>query len=80
MMRGTVEAASQVLGIPVRRGVPHPDLIQAEEQWLSPVYSTALGLLQYSMAPRWGGVNSRVVSRKRPLWMRKFATAIEELF
>ena len=80
MMRGTVDAASQILGIAVRRGVPHPDLIQADEEWLLPVYSTALGLLQYSTAPRWGGVNARVVARKRPMWMRKAATFLEELF
>ena len=80
MMRGTIEAASKILEIPVRRGVPHPDHIQADEQWLSPVYSTALGLLQYSTSPRWGGVNTRAVSRKRPLWMRKITTMLEELF
>ena len=80
MMRGTIEAASQILGVPVRRGVPHPDHIQADEQWLSPVYSTALGLLQYSTSPRWGGVNVRAVARKRPVWMRKITTMLEELF
>ncbi len=80
MMRGTVDAATQILGIPVRRGVPHPDLIEADESWLMPVYSTALGLLQYSTSPRWGGVNARVVARKRPMWMRKAATFLEELF
>jgi cell division protein FtsA len=80
MMRGTIEAASQILGVPVRRGVPHPDHIQADEQWLSPVYSTALGLLQYSTSPRWGGVNTRAVARKRPVWMRKITTMLEDLF
>ncbi len=80
MMRGTIEAASQILGVPVRRGVPHPDHIQADEVWLSPIYSTALGLLQYSTSPRWGGVNARVVSRKRPMWMRRITTMLEEIF
>jgi len=80
LMRGTIEAATQILGVPVRRGVPHPDQVQADETWLSPAYSTALGLLQYSTAPRWGGTDTRSVSRKRPLWMRKVAGFIEELF
>ncbi|HET8733153.1 MAG TPA: cell division protein FtsA [Anaeromyxobacteraceae bacterium] len=80
MMRGTVDAAQQILGVPVRRGVPHPDLVQAEEPWLSPQYSTALGLLQYSTSPRWGGVNSRVVARKKPVWLRKATQFLEELF
>jgi cell division protein FtsA len=80
LMRGTIDAAQQIMGVPVRRGVPHPDAVQSDEVWLSPAYSTALGLLQYSTAPRWGGVDSRTVARKRPLWMRKIAGMIEELF
>ncbi len=80
LMRGTIDAAQVVMGVPVRRGVPHPDAVQAAEAWLSPAYSTALGLLQYSTAPRWGGVDTRSVMRKRPLWMRKITGMIEELF
>ncbi|OGS38145.1 MAG: cell division protein FtsA [Elusimicrobia bacterium RIFOXYD12_FULL_66_9] len=80
LMRGTIDAAQQVLGVPVRRGVPHPDAVMADEAWLSPAYSTALGLLQYSTSPRWGGIDTRSVARKRPLWMRKIAGMIEELF
>ena len=80
MMRGTIEAATSILEMPVRRGVPHPDHIQADEVWLSPAYSTALGLLQYSTSPRWGGVNTRAVARKRPMWMRKVTTMLEDLF
>lgn len=79
LMRGTIEAAQQVLGVPVRRGVPHPDVVQAEEAWLSPAYSTALGLLQYSTAPHWGG-DTRSVARKRPAWMRRITGMIEDLF
>jgi len=80
LMRGTLQSASQILGVPVRLGVPHPDAIVADDVWLSPIYATALGLLQYSTAPRWGGVNVREVARKRPVWMRKITTMLEELF
>lgn len=80
LMRGAVEAAHQILGVPVRLGVAHPDHVQADERWLSPAYSTALGLLQYSTSPRWGGVNARAVERKRPVWMRKVTAMLEELF
>ncbi|OGS01022.1 MAG: cell division protein FtsA [Elusimicrobia bacterium RBG_16_66_12] len=80
LMRGTIEAAEQILGVTVRRGVPHPDLVQADEVWLSPAYSTALGLLHYSTSPRWGGIDTRSVARKRPLWMRRITGMIEELF
>jgi cell division protein FtsA len=80
LMRGTVEAASQILGVPVRRGLPHPDQVQADEQWLSPVYSTAMGLLLYSQSPLWRGGSERVVKRQKPAWMRKVTAALEELF
>ena len=80
LMRGTIEAAHQILGVPVRLGVPHPDMVRAEEKWLSPVYSTALGLLLYGMAPRWGAVDARAVKRQKPVWMRKMSAMLEELF
>ena len=80
LMRGTIEAAHQLLGVPVRLGVPHPDMVVADEKWLSPAYSTALGLLLYSRAPRWAGADSRSVKRQKPLWMRKLAGVLEELF
>ena len=80
LMPGTETAASQILGVSVRRGVPHPDLVQVDEAWLSPAYSTALGLLYYSTTPRWAGVDARTVARKRPLWMRKLVLAVEDIF
>ncbi|MEK7389080.1 MAG: cell division protein FtsA [Elusimicrobiota bacterium] len=81
LMRGTVEAAHQILGMPVRLGVPHPDMVTtSDEKWLSPVYSTALGLLLYGMAPRWASVDGRAVQRQKPVWMRKVSAMLEELF
>lgn len=80
LMSGTPAAAQQILGIPVRLGMAHPEQVHADEKWLSPVYSTALGLLLYSQSPRWGGVDARTVARKKPLWMRKVTAMLEELF
>lgn len=80
LMRGTAAAAQQILGIPVRAGVPHPDQVKADDQWLSPVYSTALGLLLYSQAPRWAGADARAVKSRKPLWMRRLAGVLQELF
>ncbi len=81
LMRGTVEAAHQILGLPVRLGVPHPDMVHTEEEkWLSPVYSTALGLLLYGTQPRWGLSDGRAVKRQKPLWMRKISAVLQELF
>jgi len=80
LMRGTVEAAHQILGLPVRLGVPHPDMVHSDEKWLSPVYSTALGLLLYGTQPRWGLSDGRAVKRQKPLWMRKISAVLQELF
>jgi cell division protein FtsA len=80
LMRGTVEAAQQILGVPVRSGTPHPDQVQADEVWQSPSFSTALGLLVYSQSPAWRGGSERTVRRQRPLWMRRLQSALEGLF
>lgn len=81
LMRGTTEAAQQILGVAVRHGVPHPDMVRTEdEKWLSPVYSTALGLLLYGAQPRWGMGDGRAVKRQKPLWLRKISAVLQELF
>ena len=80
LMRGTAAAAEQVLGMQVRLAMPHPDFFSCDDQWLNPTYSTALGLLHFSKNNRWGGVNSRTVSRKKPMWLRKITSVFEEIF
>ncbi len=51
-----------------------------EEKWLSPVYSTALGLLLYGATPRWGLNDGRAVKRQKSFWMRKISAVLQELF
>ena len=80
LMRGTTAAAEQILGMPVRVGIPHPEQVLAEEGWLTPNYATALGLLQFSRELRWGSGASRVIGRKRPVWLRRVTSLFEELF
>ncbi|MBI4061390.1 MAG: cell division protein FtsA [Elusimicrobia bacterium] len=81
LLRGTIMAAQQILGVPVRLGVPHPDMVHTEdEKWLSPVYSTALGLLLYGASPRWGASEGRLVKRQKPLWLRRVSAMLQELF
>lgn len=82
LMRGTLAAAEQILGMPVRLGMAHPDLFSADEPWLNPTYATALGLLHFSRQLRWGtgsGIN-RFTSRKRPVWLRRITAVFEDLF
>lgn len=80
MMRGTLAAAEQILQMPVRLGAPHPELVDADERWLAPGYATALGLLVFSRESRWGSGVPRHAARKRPVWMRRLSSMIEELF
>ncbi len=80
LLKGTVDAASQILEMPVRLGVGHPDQIIADEKWLTPTYATALGLLNYSGALRWGGPSSRYFGRKKPIWFRQLSKFFRELF
>lgn len=80
LMRGTAQAAEQILGMPVRMAVPHPELFACAEEWLNPTYSTALGLLHFSRTNRWGSVTSRAVGRKKPMFMRKLESLLAELF
>ncbi len=80
LMRGTLAAAEQILGMPVRLGMAHPDLFTADEPWLNPTYATALGLLHFSRQARWGGVASRLALRKKPMWMRRITQVFEDLF
>ncbi len=80
LMRGTTAAAEQILGMPARVGMPHPDLFLCEERWLEPTYATALGLLYFSRQARWASGTSRLVGRKKSLWLRRITSVFEELF
>ena len=80
LMRGTLQAAEQIMRMPVRLGIPHPDIVIAEEKWLTPTYSTATGLLAYSKQLRYGLTSARQADRKKPVWMRKLASVFEDLF
>ena len=80
LMRGTLQAAEQILRMPVRLGIPHPDQVIAEEKWLTPTYSTAMGLLAYSKQLRYGVTMSRQGDRKKHPLMRKLTAIFEDLF
>ncbi len=81
LMRGTLAAAEQILGMPVRVGMAHPDLFAADDRWLNPTYATALGLLHFSRTANWGsGSRSASGARKRPAWLRRVSSLFEELF
>ncbi|MFA6317668.1 MAG: cell division protein FtsA [Elusimicrobiota bacterium] len=80
LLRGSIEAARQILEIPVRTGTAHPDQIVCEEKWLDPAYATALGLLHYSTARHWSESGHRVLGRKKPVWLRRLSSMFKEMF
>ncbi|MBI5210750.1 MAG: cell division protein FtsA [Elusimicrobia bacterium] len=80
LLRGSIEAATQILEIPVRAGTAHPDQIACDDTWLDPAYATALGLLNYSTAPHWGDGPHHAMGRKKPVWVRRMASWWKELF
>ncbi|MBI5623205.1 MAG: cell division protein FtsA [Elusimicrobia bacterium] len=80
LLRGSIEAARQILEMPVRTGTAHPDQIACDEKWLDPAYATALGLLQYSTARHWSESGHRVLGRKKPVWLRRVSSMFKELF
>lgn len=80
LLRGTAQAAREILEMPVREGMPHPDLFAADEEWFKPTYATALGLLHYSTGRHWGVAPTRGAQRKRPLWLRRITSVFEDIF
>ncbi|MHB2026733.1 MAG: cell division protein FtsA [Elusimicrobiota bacterium] len=80
LMKGMSTSAAQVLSMPVRLGVPHPDLFTSDDAWISPTYATALGLLHASRQPLFGAGLGRRLARKKPAWIRRASAVIEELF
>jgi cell division protein FtsA len=54
LLRGMCDAVQKYIGMPASLGLPTVTLEEKSKQWLSPEYSTALGLLHVSNDPRWG--------------------------
>ena len=67
LLRGMCEAAQKYIGMPASLGSPTVTLAEKSKQWLSPEYSTALGLLHVSNNPRWGSYAPKRCSQVAPL-------------
>jgi cell division protein FtsA len=80
LMRGTAQAAAQVLGMKARNGVAHPERVMVDEKWLNPGYATALGLLTFSAHSGWATGNTHNAGHNTPVWLRKIISFLEELF
>jgi cell division protein FtsA len=81
LMRGMTEAATQILGIPARIAVPHPELVSGDAVWTSPAYSTVVGLLSFSKSFSFPAHSARrIFSSKKPAWLKSVTSVFQELF
>ena len=79
-MRGMSDAANQILGMPARVAVAHPEMFAVDSIWASPAYSTALGLLANSLPLSIASPNRRVMPSKKPAWLKSMTSVFQELF
>jgi cell division protein FtsA len=76
---GIPEAAEQILNMPARIGVAHPELVSAKDELMAPSFATALGLVTF---PQSIGYSSFSMNRRVPeaRWVRKVKSYFKELF
>ena len=80
-LKGMLEAAEQILGVPVRLGTPNPQVVSAPDDLLAPAYATALGLILYPHAQAsWLGGAGGAAGRKGAGIVRRAKSFIEDLF
>ncbi len=80
LMRGMSDAANQILGMPARVAVAHPEMFAVDSIWASPAYSTALGLLANSLPLSIASPNRRAMPSKKPAWLKNMTSVFQELF
>ena len=77
LLKGVVEAAADIIEMPVRLGLPQGEFLGEAEPFLNPAYATALGLVASS------GRNfsqREFVARKKSFLRRKLSTLFEDIF
>jgi cell division protein FtsA len=78
MLQGMTKACEQVLGMPARPGLVHPDSVSASEALMEPAYATALALVCYSPDGRHESAGR--ARGAEPRWMRRVKGIFKELF
>ena len=76
LLHGIPEAAEQILGMPVRLGLPRNDLHGPQEILTDPSYAAVLGLFRFGGMLEWG----LPMQRKKSVWKRKISSIFEDLF
>jgi hypothetical protein len=58
----------------------HPDQVVADDKWMTPAFSTAMGLLAYHKQTRYTSGFTREVGRKKNALVRRLTSIFEDLF
>lgn len=79
LLKGMPEAVSQVLGIEqVRMGLVPKEFVIADEEYLTPAYTTAISILLYPVLRTWA--EGDMMPRKRSPLVRRFKSWLQEMF
>jgi cell division protein FtsA len=78
MLKGMTKACEQVLGMPARPGLVHPDSVTASEALMEPTFATALALVCYSRENT--HESTARASGNDPRWMRRVKGMFKDLF
>lgn len=79
LLRGMPEAAEQIMELQqVRAGLVSREFVTCDEEYLNPVYGTALGLVCYPSLRSWSYADS--LPRKKAVWKRRMLSWVQDLF
>ena len=79
LLNGIPDAAEQILNMPARIGLAHPEAISAPDRLMESPYATALSLVSYSQTNTFQGF-SRSGGVPEARWMRKLKGLFRDLF
>ncbi len=79
LLRGMAEASEQVMELQqVRAGSINREFVTCDEEYLHPVYNTALGIVCYPFLRSWSYADS--IPRKKAVWKRKVISWVQDMF
>lgn len=78
LLRGTAHAAEQIMELQqVRTGLVSREFVTCGEEYMNPVYATALGLVCYPLLRTWSYADSLP---KKTVWKRRIVGWLQDLF
>lgn len=78
LLKGVPDAAEQILNMPARLGLPHPDSVSAPDEYLKATYATALSLVCYPQTNTFHSYNR--IRSPEPRWIRRTKAYFKDLF